>query len=146
MSAADTRRGLQFATTASLVAATGLMIAPTYPMIWGVTGEDGAPATHTTLHSWFSPLLPGYGGFFPFLGAIAIAVAAAISIYQLIVKRPRVQVAIWSGVGVGLVLIGVFIFGLGTLLAWVPVVLALAGAICGWLAAQPALPDRVDAP
>lgn len=129
---------MQIVTVALLGCATALMIAPTYPAVWGVQAGDGTPGTTTTYHSWADPLLLGYGHWNGLLALICTAVATGIAVYLLVQKRPQIQVTVWAVMGTVIALIGALIFRLPMSWAWVAIAAAAAGAVTGWLAARPA--------
>ena len=120
----------QWAAVALSTVAVVWMLAPTFPMTWGISPTE----TLVTWHSWADPLALGYALFSPVV-LVAAVVAAVVGWLGALRRRATFAPAVCCLVAVGLASLLFAIIGLHAL-SIVPVVLLLLSGALQWIAVR----------
>ncbi len=118
----------QWAAVALSTVAVVWMLAPTFPMTWGISPTE----TLVTWHSWADPLALGYALFSPVVLAAAV-VAAVVGWAGALRRRATFAPMVCCVIAVGLAVLLFLLIGVHVL-PIIPVVLLLLSGLLHWRA------------
>ncbi|HJE50450.1 MAG TPA: hypothetical protein K8V15_00420 [Tessaracoccus flavescens] len=148
MSAATSFKGWLIGGLVSSLAAVVLAVAPTYPFAYA----EGPDQVHSSMQSWFAPVLFGGGSWLAPIAGTAAVIAAIAGVLRYLGKsvggRPVIGAPfVWSAIATLLAVFALALFAGRHSVLGAGVVLATAiASVCWRFANRPALPDHQARP